>query len=130
MTDRAISINQPWAWCIVNGYKPVENRDWPTKRRERIMIHAGKKFDWDGYDWIRFHFKDIPLPEEIEGFDMGGIVGEATITDCVTESKSKWFFGIFGFLLVDAKPCELKPCKGALGFFKPDFNSRYVEKKK
>jgi hypothetical protein len=25
---KAMSIRQPWAWLIVNGYKDVENRIW------------------------------------------------------------------------------------------------------
>lgn len=44
---KAISINQPWAWCIVNGYKPIENRDWATQFRGTVLIHAGKKFKED-----------------------------------------------------------------------------------
>lgn len=49
----ALSIQQPWAWLLVNGFKPVENRSWPTKVRGRIAIHAGKKFDYEGYRWVR-----------------------------------------------------------------------------
>lgn len=33
MPDRlplALSVQQPWAWLIVWGLKPVENRTWPT----------------------------------------------------------------------------------------------------
>ncbi|WP_234838619.1 ASCH domain-containing protein [Sinorhizobium meliloti] len=41
----AISIMQPWAWLIVNGHKDIENRDWPTKSRGPVAIHAGKKVD-------------------------------------------------------------------------------------
>lgn len=26
----ALSIRQPWAWLVVQGYKDIENRDWPT----------------------------------------------------------------------------------------------------
>lgn len=29
----AISIRQPWAWLIANGFKDIENRDWATKFR-------------------------------------------------------------------------------------------------
>lgn len=50
----------------------------------------------------------------------GGIVGECEIADCVTTSESPWFVGKYGFLLRDAKPIEFRPCKGALGFFKPE----------
>lgn len=38
----ALSIRQPWAWLIINGGKDIENRDWPTKFRSRILVHAGK----------------------------------------------------------------------------------------
>ncbi len=127
MVLKALSINQPWAWCIVNGYKPVENRDWFTDERGEILIHAGKKFDYDGWLWITKAFPNIPLPD-VERFDMGGIVGSAEIVDCVNQSDDPWFFGKFGFVMKNAKPCVMVPCKGALGFFRPDYNSRYVEK--
>ena len=122
--NKAISINQPWAWCIVNGYKPVENRDWKTKFRGRVLIHAGLKFDSAGYDWIKSTFPNIPLPPKKE-IERGGIVGMAEIIDCVDDMDSPWFFGKHGFTMENAKPCELRPCKGALGFFKPDYNSQY-----
>ncbi len=40
---------------------------------------------------------------------------------CVIESKSPWFVGKYGFMLANPilydKPI---PCRGQLGFFKPD----------
>lgn len=126
---KALSINQPWAWCIVNGYKSVENRDWETRYRGTVLIHAGKKFDDDGYDFIKSRFLEIPLPPK-DQIERGGIVGKADIVDCVSEMDDPWFFGKHGFVLENQEPCDLKPCKGALGFFTPDYNSRYVEPKK
>jgi hypothetical protein len=38
---KAISIRQPWAWLIVNGYKDVKNRIWAANLRGRVLIHAG-----------------------------------------------------------------------------------------
>lgn len=38
---KALSVRQPWAWLIVNGYKDIENRDWSTQQRGRIWIHTG-----------------------------------------------------------------------------------------
>ena len=58
----ALSIQQPWAWLIVNGHKGVENRDWDTRQRGDILIHAGKKFDLDGHDWVKHTFPNIKLP--------------------------------------------------------------------
>lgn len=125
---KALSVNQPWAWCIVNGYKTPENRDWWTDYRGTVLIHAGKKFDDEGYEWIKRTFPDIPLPPKDE-IPRGGIVGQADIVDCVSEMDCPWFFGKYGFVMENAKPCDLMPCKGALGFFVPDYNSRYVEPK-
>ena len=132
---KALSINQPWAWCIVNGYKGVENRDWNTKYRGEFLIHAGKKFDKEGWLWIVQNFPEIPIPHDIEEFDRGGIVGKARLINTVhvreerfiCENDKPWFFGEYGFILDSAEPCEFKQCKGALGFFTPDYNSRYKE---
>ena len=40
---KALSIRQPWAWLIVNGYKDIENRTWSTDFRGRVYVHAGRK---------------------------------------------------------------------------------------
>lgn len=109
---KALSIRQPWAWLIVNGHKDIENRTWPTRLRGRVLIHAGKQHDGrrDEWDW-----PNIVAPE---GFDYGGIVGVATITDCVRESDSPWHMtDCWGFRIVDARPLPFVACKGALGFF-------------
>jgi hypothetical protein len=37
----SLSIRQPWAWLIVQGHKPIENRTWPTTYRGPLLIHAG-----------------------------------------------------------------------------------------
>lgn len=115
-----LSIRQPWAWLIVNGYKDIENRTWPTQFRGKFLIHAGKKFasDFEPADErVLGERMGIILPNK---FDFGGIVGIAEIIDCVTESPSPWFFGEYGFVLKNAKPLSFHPCKGKLGFFRLD----------
>lgn len=106
-TIKALSIKQPYPHHILHDGKDVENRDWPTKGRGWFLIHAGRKDDEDR-DLIRKH--NMPL---------GGIVGAARIVDCVTEMDSDWFFGRYGFVLRDAFPLPLVPCRGQLGFFSP-----------
>ena len=72
----ALSIRQPWAWLIVNGHKPVENRTWSTSYRGELLIHAGKAFDAEGLASVLQvfpHMRDV-LPQQ---FDLGGIVGTA-----------------------------------------------------
>ncbi len=39
---KALSIRQPWAWLILHGGKDIENRDWATRFRGRVLIHASK----------------------------------------------------------------------------------------
>lgn len=114
---KALSIKQPWAWLIVNGYKDVENRCWPTNQRGKILIHAGKSIDREGLAYVKREFPRIPLPET---FETGGIVGEVDIVDCIkpgSQIKSPWYAGDFGFVLRNAVPLPFKPCKGQLGFF-------------
>jgi hypothetical protein len=110
----ALSIRQPWAWLIVNGWKDIENRDWPTPFRGRVLIHTGKKHDGDPAQWDWPH---IPQPPS---FDYGGIVGEAEIVDCIRHSASEWFVGEYGFVLRNAKPLPFQPYRGKLGFFEVD----------
>ena len=112
----ALSIQQPWAWLITHGYKDVENRTWPTKIRGRFYIHAGKKLDHKGYQWIKETYPEIPLPNKKDLY-LGGVVGEATLDACVTEMDSKWFFGDFGYVLKNATTRPFAPYKGRLGFF-------------
>jgi hypothetical protein len=113
---KALSIQQPWSWLIVHGLKDIENREWSTARRGRILIHAGKRFDRDGSLYIHRAFPDILLPD-IAALALGGIVGQCTLVDCVTASESRWFVGPFGFVLQDAVPLPFRPCPGRLGFF-------------
>jgi hypothetical protein len=149
-TGLCLSIQQPWAWLIVRPdvtdpveraaltvahLKDVENRDWPTKVRGVVGIHAGKTFDREGYEWIRANFPHIPLPDPDPSprrgwsappgpwklnFSRGGIIGRANLVDCVTDYDSPWFFGEYGFVLRSAEPLPFIPCRGMLGFFKPE----------
>ena len=130
---KAISILAPWAWCIVRPdlvtpearadaiarreIKDVENRNWRTKFRGRVLIHAGAKWGPEQREdlaRLREQFPSIPFPDK---FDRGGIVGAATIIDCVDQMDSPWFYGSYGFVLADAVPCTFVPCRGQLSFF-------------
>lgn len=118
---KAISVQQPWAWGLLNG-KPVENRTWPTSYRGPILLHAGKRFDEDGWD----DFVDlcnqtgIPVPDK-DSMKRGGFVGISDLVDCVTHHNSPWFFGPYGFVMANARPIEFIPYRGQLGIFEvPD----------
>lgn len=110
---KALSILQPWAWLIVTGQKDIENRVWHTTYRGPVLIHAGKKYNKRDYADDAEDFENYPNREEL----IGGIVGIATITDCVSESSSRWFNGPYGFVLKDARRFPLVPMPGQLRFF-------------
>ena len=103
---KALSIKQPYPHHIFHDGKDVENRDWATRGRGWFIVHAGvSKSELDKED------------ERHQAMPRGGVVGMARIVDCVTEMDSGWFYGPYGFVLKDAFPLPLIPCKGALGFF-------------
>lgn len=114
---KALSILQPWAWLIVNGHKDIENRNWWTGFRGPVLIHAGKTYPKRDYESdvedYTHAYGSYPLREEM----IGGIVGIATIVDCVKQSESPWFNGPYGFVLRDARPLPFRPYRGQLGFF-------------
>ena len=118
---KAISIRQPWAWLIVNGYKDLENRIWAAKLRGPVLIHAGQSrahLTAKELTYIKQKYRIANLPES---FHTGGIVGLAEITDCVEHHRSKWFQGPYGWVITNARRLPFKPCKGQLKFFTPDF---------
>jgi len=134
--DIALSVMQPWSLLIVDGLKPIENRDWRPwnpglRHRGPVAIHAGMKPDAGAMDDVRHGRHPVtgeptlmgwpPMPRYFdlhEGRLCGGIVGVATLVDVVTRSDSEWFVGPYGLVFADARPVPFIPVKGALGFFK------------
>lgn len=109
---KALSIQQPWAWCIINAGKDIENRKWKTKFRGRVLVHASSHIDLD--DIQHLLDKGIRLPSR---FEAGGIVGSIEIVDCVDKSDSKWFLGPNGLVLRNPIALPFMPLKGKLGLF-------------
>ncbi len=105
---KALSIRQPYPHHIFHDGKDVENRDWPTKGRGWVIVHAG----------VSKAELDMDDPREA-AMPRGGVVGMMRITDCVEQMDSQWFFGRYGFVIGGAFPLKLIPCKGQLGFFTP-----------
>ncbi|OPY74737.1 MAG: ASCH domain protein [Syntrophorhabdus sp. PtaU1.Bin058] len=125
----ALSIQQPWAWLIIKGEKLIENRYWPTRYSGHLAIHASKKFDEDGYRWVKENFPSLKMPKPTE-FVTGAIIGIVHMTGCIDYSStpdprsiSPWFFGPYGFVFRD--PVELErpiPYRGMPGFFEVNIN--------
>lgn len=71
---KALSIKQPWASLIVDGYKTYEFRSWKTNYRGKILIHSSSSLEKDTID----RFKEYNLE-----YEKGAIIGEADIVDCI-----------------------------------------------
>lgn len=123
----ALSVRQPWAWLIVNGWKNVENRDWRTSYRGSFLVHASKGMTRDEYEAAKLFiaacgFEGFTLPD-FDSLERGGIVGVATLLDCVDEHPSEWFCGLYGFVVDEQRTLPFFPCKGSLGFFRTEYPS-------
>ena len=71
---KVLTVKEPWASLIINGYKKYEFRSWKTKYRGKILIHAGMTLEKDNAK----RFEEYNLE-----YYKGAIIGEATITDCI-----------------------------------------------
>lgn len=72
--SKVITIKEPWASLIINGYKKYEFRGWKTNYRGKILIHAGLSIEKKYLD----RFKDYNLD-----CVRGAIIGEANLVDCI-----------------------------------------------
>ena len=132
---KALTVKQPWARLIFLG-KNVENRSWKTNYRGKLLVHAGKAFDYDAllflhkHDAVNLlrsmlvHFKvkfDLVNCQPIghDDKECGAIIGSVDVVDCVENSKSRWAQpGVFHWILEN--PVEFQkpiPCKGAQGLW-------------
>lgn len=75
---KVLSIRQPWASLIVNGFKCYEFRSWKTKFRGRVLIHASKDVETEYLS--RFESLGLEYPTS-------AIIGSVIVTDCVSVTE-------------------------------------------
>jgi len=127
---KALSIQQPWAWFIIRGYKNIENRTWATTYRGPLLIHASKTLDEDAEDYlISILFNEIDDGSDIyteylkakkwNELLSGGIIGSVNLYKITSnyDNNSPWFFGPIGWYLRDPKPIKFIPYRGMPGIF-------------
>jgi hypothetical protein len=112
---KVLTVKQPWAFLIVMGIKPVENRDWQTTHRGLLLIHAGQSYD--------------PQPDLEREFGIdpkrltyGAVIGSVELTDIVTDHPSRFFVGRYGWVLQNARPIDPVPLRGQLRIFNAKLN--------
>lgn len=74
---KAISILQPRASLIACGAKKIETRGWSTSYRGPIAIHAGKKFDYDAYNKLRYWIKPLEKFGDLTEYPAGAVIAIA-----------------------------------------------------
>lgn len=124
LPELAISVRQPWAWAIVQGHKPLENRSrgaikFMVPLTGQRAIHASKGMTREEYeegrDFILSRGIMCPAPADLL---RGGIIGAVEVVREIAKSDSPWFFGPRALVLQNPQPCEFIPSVGALGYFK------------
>jgi hypothetical protein len=131
----ALTLTPPWSWAVAEGFKPLENRTWPTKRRGWVAIHAGqvgggaRRQEFIG---ARFTLESMmvdagytdPVAHAVPNhYVMGAIVAIARIVDCVSSRPTErrlapWWIGPYGFVLEDViRLPKAISCRGMLGFW-------------
>lgn len=71
---KVLTIKEPWATLVINGYKKYEFISWKTNYRGKILIHAGKSTDKEAFSRVKDYNLEI---------NNGSIIGECNITDCI-----------------------------------------------
>lgn len=128
---RGLSIRQPFALALAVGVKDVENRPRPLGIREGgqwVLIHASSAFyfskrQWRG-EWMRIHHLWPNLPEDIDDFVFGAILGLAFVSREVRfedlTKPSPWACGPVCLEITEARPFSKPiPASGALGLWRP-----------
>lgn len=93
---KALTVHQPWAWLIVNGYKTIENRTRRTSHRGPLLIHAGLTPE-DPICWTFTEMNarrigaQLPAPHELPFGAIVGIVHVVEVLDpCEQSEVHKW----------------------------------------
>ena len=120
---KVLTIKEPWATLIIDGYKKYEFRSWKTNYRGKILIHTSKLLEKN----ILKRFDEYNLDCKC-----GYIIGEACIADCIKVDENfnnellridnivyaNNHVGIYAWKLEQIKKYDNPvPCKGKLGLW-------------
>lgn len=138
----ALSISQPWAWCIVHGPKRIENRSHPSVAGaarnligKQLALHAAKSWDPNASDRMRDQGLLVPMRVALPA---GAIVGVCTISRVfqwdrdvgvidagdykLPENQEAWTFGPWCIELADVRALDTPViASGMPGFWFPSY---------
>lgn len=143
---RCLTVQQPWAWAIVQGGKRIENRTQSWSYRGKLAIHAGVRASHRGLHDQRIldAFAGSPLDSHdrwrtlqsdmMRRLDFGAIIGVTDLVDIHPDAGCCRLWGesayvehggrerrhVIHLVLENPQPlAEPIPCRGALGLWKP-----------
>ena len=127
---KTLSIRQPWASLIAEGYKTMELRTWENDYRGPLAIHASKKFEKMTCQILKELFPKIPFDKL--NYPQGEIIARCELVDIISLRNpvyeelaakhlcplSHFYHVHYGWVLSNIKPLPTPiPCKGQLGLF-------------
>ena len=151
--DYVLSVRQWWAWLIVSGLKPLENRKWQTAYRGPLYIHAGKRWDpryygdvhyamnaailEEAFDYYELPFRTLRQLSAYTGkktlfeiFETGVVIGKVDLVDCVENASSKWAVkGMWHWILENPTPLPSVPLSGQRGIFLSELREHYQKRR-
>jgi hypothetical protein len=130
----AITLTNPWPYCVTDLGKRVENRSWwpaATLIGQRIALHAGKTIEPESWssaatlkpELRKMSMSSIPYGAIVGMFTLAGYVradrgvvthraGRASKT--YEPASDPWFFGPVGWLLADVVKFQAPiECRGS-----------------
>ena len=122
---KVITVKQPFASLIAEGYKKYEFRSWKSSYRGELYIHAGLGIDKEAMK--RFEYLHLEYPQ-------GVILAKCNMTDCILINEEmkqalqkedpivyqgaiKSTKKEYGFQLENVEKIKPIPAKGRLSFW-------------
>ena len=133
-----LTIRQPWAALIVNGYKDVENRDWRLPEKycnTTVLIHSSSKPVFNDHQAkLEMVARGWPMKIEEKSKISGCIIGAVQFSGCEEwpgssgNAPSPWcdMDSSFWWMISKAMPIFPIAAKGKLSFWKFDYPHEIV----
>lgn len=121
---KGLTLTQPWATAIANGWKMVETRSWRTHYQGTIAIHAAKGFPRDARAFASdagFNVRTLPLSSIIATAQLIGCRRTEDVAHQLDENElsyGDYTPGRWAWFLTDIRRLSQPvPCKGALSLW-------------
>jgi len=125
---KALSIKQPWAWAIAEGFKTIETRTWHTNYRGELLIVSSKQPDKSMLDWFQQNIMS-KIDNQI-CLEYGKAIAVANLVDCRVMTQADEDAAMCGvypkahsWILEDVRKIEPFPVKGQLNLYEVDYEA-------